>query len=95
MEMKKDGAQVDHSTNGASARTKNGNRPKRYTLELTLEELKLLATLVSDQQFRREFIDPKMPGYKLIPAEMSMAKSLVSRIRQMVDQDNPRKNPAK
>jgi hypothetical protein len=78
----------------ASPRT-NGHRAKRITLELTPEELKLLATLVSDQQFRREFIDPKMPGYKLIPAEMSLAKSLVSRIRQMVDQDNPRKNPPK
>ncbi len=71
----------------------NGNRVKRIILELTPEELKLLATLVSDQQFRREFIDPKMPGYKLIPAEMSMAKSLASRLRQMVDESNPRKIP--
>ena len=76
----------------ASPRT-NGHRVKRITLELTAEELKLLATMVSDQQFRREFIDPKMPGYKLIPAEISLAKSLASRLRQMVDQDNPRKIP--
>ena len=78
----------------ASPRT-NGNRAKRITLELTADELKLLATLVSDQQFRREFIDPKMPGYKLNPAELSMGKSLLNRLRAMVDQDNPRKNPPK
>jgi len=76
----------------APSRT-NGHRVKRITLELTLEELKVLATMVSDQQFRREFIDPKMPGYKLIPAEMSLAKSLVSRLRLMVDEANPRKIP--
>jgi hypothetical protein len=78
----------------ASPRT-NGHRAKRITLELTAEELKLLATLVSDQQFRREFIDPKMPGYKLNPAELSLGKSLLNRLRTMVDQDNPRKNPPK
>ena len=72
----------------APSRT-NGHRVKR----ITLEELKVLATMVSDQQFRREFIDPKMPGYKLIPAEMSLAKSLVSRLRLMVDEANPRKIP--
>jgi hypothetical protein len=82
---------VDPSTNGHSR--SNGNRMKRIVLELTPEELKVLATLVSDQQFRREFIDPKMPGYKLIPAEMSLAKSLASRLRQMVDEANPRKIP--
>jgi hypothetical protein len=82
---------MDPSTNGPSR--SNGKRVKRITLELTPEELKVLATLVSDQQFRREFIDPKMPGYKLIPAEMSLAKSLASRLRQMVDEGNPRKIP--
>ena len=88
---------MDHSTNGAVASSRtNGNRVKRITLELTPEELKLLATLVSDQQFRREFIDPKMPGYRLNPAEMSLGKSLLSRLRQMVDEGNPRKTtPAK
>ncbi len=37
---------------------------KIVKVEFTVEELLLLATLASDQLFRREFIDPKMPGYK-------------------------------
>jgi hypothetical protein len=42
------------------------------TLKLTLEELELLTTLVSDQLFRREFIDPKMPGHKSNSGEMKL-----------------------
>lgn len=63
---------------------------KYATLKLTLEELRLLATLVSDQLFRREFIDPKMPGYKP-NGEISLGKSLVGRLRLMVDQSSPKK----
>ena len=49
---------------GADSPVDSGEHVKRMTLKLTLEELKLLATLASDQLFRRQFIDPKMPGYK-------------------------------
>jgi hypothetical protein len=56
--------------------------------------LKLLATLASDQLFRREFIDPKMPGYKTNPAEISMGKSLVARLQSMIDPDQGRRAPA-
>ena len=52
-------------------------------LEVTLEELLLLTTLMSDQLFRREFIDPKMPGYKGDPAELATGKDLVLRFRSM------------
>ena len=31
------------------------------TIKLTINELELLTNLASDQLFRREFIDPKMP----------------------------------
>jgi hypothetical protein len=55
------------------------------TLKRTPEEIELLATLASDQLFRREFIDPKMPGYKCNPAEVSIGKALVGRLRSMVD----------
>ncbi len=61
-------------------------RMKRLTLELTVEELTLLATLASDQLFRREFIDPKMPGYKADPGEVQTGKSLVARMRAIVGQ---------
>jgi hypothetical protein len=56
---------------------------KNIKIEVTLEELLLLTTLMSDQLFRREFIDPKMPGYKGDPAELVMGKDLVLRFRSM------------
>ena len=59
-------------------------------LKLTLEELRLLTTLASDQLFRKEFIDPRMPGYKP-NGDVSLAKSLVGRLRLLVDQNSPKK----
>ena len=60
------------------------------TLKLTLEELRLLAALASDQLFRKQFIDPKMPGYKSNSEEMHLGKSLVARLQALVDQHSPR-----
>ncbi len=60
---------------------------KQVTLKLTVEELKLLATLASDQLFRREFIDPRMPGYKGNPKEMELGKQLVGRLRLMIGKE--------
>jgi hypothetical protein len=60
------------------------------TLKLTLEELRLLAALASDQLFRKQFIDPKMPGYKSNAAELNLGKVLVARLKAMVDQYAPR-----
>jgi len=56
---------------------------KNIKIEVTLEELLLLTTLASDQLFRREFIDPKMPGYKGDPAEVAMGKDLVLRLKSL------------
>ncbi len=55
------------------------------TLKLTAQELGLLTTLASDQLFRREFIDPRLPGHRSNPAELSLAKKLVDRLRLMAD----------
>ena len=55
------------------------------TVKLTEQELGLLTTLASDQLFRREFIDPKMPGNKFNPAELSLGKKLVERLRLIAD----------
>jgi hypothetical protein len=55
------------------------------TFKLTDQELKLLTALASDQLFRREFIDPKIPGYKQNPGELNMAKKLVERLRMAAD----------
>jgi len=59
---------------------------KNIKLEVTLEELSLLSSLMSDQLFRREFIDPKMPGYKGDPAELAMGKELVLRLKSIIRQ---------
>jgi hypothetical protein len=54
-------------------------------VKLTEQELGLLTSLASDQLFRREFIDPKIPGYKFNPAELSLGKKLVERLRSVAD----------
>ncbi len=73
----------------------NGEHMKSMNLKLTLEELRLLTTLASDQLFRKEFIDPRMPGYKP-NGDISIGKSLVGRLRLMVDQSSPkRKTPTR
>ena len=56
---------------------------KNIKIEVTLDELLLVTTLLSDQLFRREFIDPKMPGYKGSPAELAMGKDLVLRLKSV------------
>jgi hypothetical protein len=58
---------------------------KLINFALTVEELSLLASLASDQLFRRQFIDPKMPGYKSKPEEVNLGKALVVRMRLIID----------
>lgn len=59
---------------------------KRMVLEVTFEELSVLLTLASDQLFRKQFIDPKMPGFKPNAAELDLCKAVVGRLRAMVAQ---------
>ena len=56
---------------------------KNVKIEVTPEELLLVTTLLSDQLFRLEFIDPKMPGHKVNLSELAMGKDLVVRLRLM------------
>jgi hypothetical protein len=58
---------------------------KRINFAVTVDELRLLASLASDQLFRRQFIDPKMPGYKGNPEEVDLGKALVGRMRLIID----------
>ena len=57
------------------------------TVKLTTRELALLTSPASDQLFRREFIDPKMPGYRSNPEDVSLGKKLVERLRLKADGD--------
>lgn len=59
---------------------------KRVNFSVTVEELRLLASLASDQLFRRQFIDPRMPGYKGSPEEVDRGKALVGRMRLIIDE---------
>lgn len=61
---------------------------RNIKVELAIEELTLLTSLASDQLFRREFIDPKMPGYHADPAEVHVGKALVDRLRQIITEAN-------
>ena len=65
---------------------------KKIILKLTPEELRLLATLASDQIFRREFIDSRMPGNKTNLDEISLGKALVGRIRLILDPCSAKRN---
>jgi hypothetical protein len=58
---------------------------KILTLKFTTKELELLTALASDQLFRREFIDPKMPGHKPDSGEIHLAKVIVTRLRTLLD----------
>jgi hypothetical protein len=66
------------------------------TIKFTTKEVELLTTLAADQLFRREFIDPRLPGYRSNPADLDLGKKVVERLRLMADRANrvplPRKN---
>jgi len=59
---------------------------KLITLTFTNEEVKLLTSLAADQLFRRQFIDPKMPGYKGNPEDVVLGKALVGRMRLLLEE---------
>ena len=57
----------------------------RINVSFTVNELSLLISLASDQIFRREFIDPRLPGYKSDAAELSLGKQIVQRLQLIAD----------
>ena len=63
---------------------------KLINVKFTIKELELFTTLASDQLFRREFIDPRMPGYKANMPEISLGKGLVTRLRLLLDAEAPK-----
>ena len=58
---------------------------KRITVKFTPAELALLRSLATDQLFRREFIDPRMPGYSSNRDELALGKQVVERLRLSTD----------
>jgi hypothetical protein len=58
---------------------------KLVTLKLTVKELELLTTMAADQLFRKEFIEPRRPGYRANPEDMNLSKTLVGRLQKMME----------
>lgn len=58
---------------------------KQIAIKFSIKELELLVTLAADQLFRREFIEPRMPGYKSNSGEISLGKVLVTRLRLLLE----------
>jgi hypothetical protein len=77
---------------------KKRNLMTLVTVKLSMKELALLTTLASDQLFRREFIDRRLPGCKIDGAELALGKKLVERLRLTADRAGsialPRRNRA-
>ena len=57
-------------------------------VKFTTYEIELLSSLASDQLFRREFIDSRLPGHRSNPADLSLGKKLVDRLRLTADRVN-------
>ena len=57
----------------------------QITVKLTAKELELLCSLASDQLFRREFIDSRLPGFKSNPVDVGLGKKLVERLQVLTD----------
>jgi hypothetical protein len=82
---------VEPNGSPAPARGKKSNDMTLITVKFTPHELELLASLAADQMFRREFIDPKMPGYRANRGEITLGKALVSKLRQLAEPNSGRK----
>ncbi len=67
---------------------------KKVTLEFTPEELGVLTAMASDQLFRKQFIDPKMPGFIPNHDELDLCKSVVGRLRTAVEDGRLKPVPA-
>ena len=61
---------------------KPGHKTTIKKLELTIEELEVLLPLASDQLFRNEFIDTRIPGFEKNSEKLRSAKAVVVRLKE-------------
>jgi len=66
----------------------------RISVKFTAKELELLSSLASDQLFRREFIDSRLPGCDSNLVELGIGKQLLARLKSAADRAT-RMPPAK
>ena len=74
---------------------KDNKQVTRITIKLNTKELELLTSLASDQLFRREFIDLRLPGYQSNAADLRIGKKLVERLRLMAGHARRIPSPAR
>jgi hypothetical protein len=61
------------------------------TLRLTVPELEVLIGLATDQVFRKEFIDSRIPGCGSNAADLNVGKQLIQRMKLAAGIREPRK----
>jgi hypothetical protein len=66
---------------------------QKVRLQLTVEQVKAVTTLLEDQVFRVKFIDPKMPGYKKNPEQVLAAESALAILKESVKSSTPSARP--
>ena len=77
-----------HQSTLSSNNKPEGKKPgpktnnKNLGLHLTFAELEVLLPLATDQLFRNEFIDKRMPGFQKTREEVQAAKAIVSQIKE-------------
>jgi hypothetical protein len=62
---------------------------QKVRLQLTVEQVKAVTTLLEDQVFRVKFIDPKMPGYKKNPEQVVAAEAALAILKESVKSSAP------
>lgn len=67
----------------------------RITIRFTAKEIELLSTLASDQLFRREFIDSRLPSSKVNVTDVALGKSLVQRLQKILERETRSLSPKK
>lgn len=72
-----------------------GSNLTLINLRLTATELQILLRLATDQLFRKEFIDSRMPGCHSDIDELNAGKKLVQRMRLAAGMKEPGKLAAR
>lgn len=65
-------------------------RSMPLSVPLQPSEWELLVSLASDQLFRLEFIDSRMPGFKTDALQLTKAKEIVARLKTALEGDAKR-----
>ena len=59
----------------------------KIKIDLTAEELKVLATLAENQFFRMRYIDTRMPGYSISPETFRASQSATALLSEAMKKE--------